>query len=162
MLLSDAPAYWKIWCAIERERFRCSFSQTVHGGCRPISSRLPPCELQRVRPYAIRVGRVVAIAVRIVFLDVVEPAFSILSPRAQELGDFEWIVVSAESRVLRRFHLLRVVAIIVRRVGRVSPHVCLRSWSPEGLIRLVVRVVLLEITVFVCKSWCWSLCMTVV
>jgi hypothetical protein len=111
---------------------------------------------------AIRVGCVVAIAVRIVFLDVVEPAFSILSPRAQELGDFEWIVVSAESRVLRRFHLLRVVAIIVRRVGRVSPHVCLRSWSPEGLVRLVVRVVLLEITVVVCKSWRWSSCMTVV
>jgi hypothetical protein len=111
---------------------------------------------------AIRVDCVVAIAVRIVFFDVVEPAFSILSPRAQELGDFEWIVVSAESRVLRRFHLLRVVAIIVRRVGRVSPHVCLRSWSPEGLVRLVVRVVLLEITVVVCKSWRWSLCMTVV
>jgi hypothetical protein len=111
---------------------------------------------------AIRVGCVVAIAVRIVFLDVVEPAFSILSPRAQELGDFEWIVVSAESRVLRRFHLLRVVAIVVRRVGRVSPHVCLRSWSPEGLVRLVVRVVLLEITVVVCKSWRWSSCMTVV
>jgi hypothetical protein len=111
---------------------------------------------------AIRVGCVVVNAVRIVFLDVVEPAFSILSPRAQELGDFEWIVVSAESRVLRRFHLLRVVAIIVRRVGRVSPHVCLRSWSPEGLVRLVVRVVLLEITVVVCKSWRWSSCMTVV